>query len=600
VFDRVALRTTQFPDIVERVSSDDDARRKFLATLVTALGEPWVAGYAEIQPFGVLGLTLRRQGVDGFVQVVPSVVDNNVISWRPFPGTGRPHFDLKPDGTGHLRTCILDAAVAALERWALSKQPVKRSPPEPMLPAMRPRLDAIAAAKPATVEDAIDIKPWSLTAAGKQELADARTALDPTAIARAFPRDDDGRLTLDEQVLLTSVASSKPLAEGRGVYLAVRGPRVRRDGDRLELVLVDAIEHNETHRWFDAPWLWRNDATHPKQDARAAECVALLDAGRFDEALALYGIVLGASAVKILEGIPLGSHATHVSEWRATLRRTLWLLAPWRLANITAAGRLVLFPHQHHQMKSWIAFHPPGTIELENTGSNARLAQCRWRREVDLAPAPASSPSPPPRKLAKAARRAEPAPKPLAELIAGKQLWKATTALDHAKRRPARDAMAELVTILAGDGPSTERANAMWIASAIASPEDGPTLARYLDDRSPEVRRMTFDAIKRTRYTDAIPTLAAIVCASRRGERVEGVSAATAMKSLSGKRGASGLVGYFASDDPRVREAACHAFTMFDDGHKLARPYLEKALLDSDPAVVAAAKDALTTINARA
>jgi hypothetical protein len=580
------------------VSSDDEARRKFLATLVSALGKAWVAGYAEIRPFGVLGLTLRRQGVDGFVQVVPSVVDNNVISWRPFPGTGKPHFDLKPDGTDHFRTCILDRAVAALERWAASKQPVKRSPPEPMLQAMRPRLDAIAEARPATVADAIDVKPWRVTASGQQPLADAREVLDPVAIARAFPRDDDGRLTLDERVLLMPVASSKQLAEGRAVYLAVRGPRVRKDGDHLELVLVDAIEQNETHRWLDAPWLWRKDAKRPKEDARAAECTELLDAGRFDEALALYGIALGPRAVKVLEGVPLGSHATHIDKWRTTMRRTLWLLAPWRLANISVAGRLVLLPHQHHQVKSWIAFHPPGMIEIEATGSNARLAQCRWRREVDLAPAP--SRASPATKVTKAATRAEPAPKLLADLIAGKELWKATSAMEHAKRRPARDAMVELVKILSGDGPPVERANAMWIASVIASPEDGPTFVRYLDDPEPEVRRMTIDAIKRTGYAAAIPTLAALVCASRHGHGVEGVYAATAMKALSGKRGASGLVGYFASDDPRVREAACHAFTMFDDGHKMASPYLEKARLDMDPAVAAAAVNALTKIAKRA
>jgi hypothetical protein len=111
---------------------------------------------------------------------------------------------------------------------------------------------------------------------------------------------------------------------------------------------------------------------------------------------------------------------------------------------------------------------------------------------------------------------------------------------------------------------------------------------------------MTIEAIKRTSYTAAIPALAVIVCSSRRGNQVEGVYAATAMKSLSGKRGASGLLCYFASDDPRVREAACHAFSMFDDGHKLALPYLEKALLDLDPAVAAAAKSALTKIAKRA
>ena len=49
-----------------------------------------------------------------------------------------------------------------------------------------------------------------------------------------------------------------------------------------------------------------------------------------------------------------------------------------------------------------------------------------------------------------------------------------------------------------------------------------------------------------------------------------------------------------------MREAACNAFSIFDDGHELGQPYLEKALADRDKAVAAAAKRALAEIAKRA
>lgn len=69
------------------------------------------------------------------------------------------------------------------------------------------------------------------------------------------------------------------------------------------------------------------------------------------------------------------------------------------------------------------------------------------------------------------------------------------------------------------------------------------------------------------------------------------------MKVLSGKRGAAALTGYLTDDDPRVREAACVAFTMFaNPGTKLARPFLERLLGDSDAGVARAARRALASL----
>ena len=107
---------------------------------------------------------------------------------------------------------------------------------------------------------------------------------------------------------------------------------------------------------------------------------------------------------------------------------------------------------------------------------------------------------------------------------------------------------------------------------------------------------MAIDAVKRAGYAAAVPTLAAMVNDGRYTFRF---NAATAMKTLSGLRGASGTAHHFASSDPRVREAACEMVAMFDEGAKLLRPHVEKALLDEDAKVAAAAKKALLVLDKR-
>ncbi|MFN0247006.1 MAG: HEAT repeat domain-containing protein [Kofleriaceae bacterium] len=601
---------------------DDVARRKFLGTLVDALGSRWVVGYSEAKTFGVIAATLRCEGVEGFVQVVPSVVENNVITWNPFPGTGRAHFDIKVDGVGHQRTCILADAVGILERWAKAKQPVVRSAASSILPVVRPALEAIAKAPLATLVDEVDAGAWSVTNAGKKQLRDARDKLDAARIARAFPRDDQGRLVAT-RVLLAPVASTKKLAAGRQVFLAVRGPTAKRDGERLVLELVDANDLNETHRWMDARWSWRSDSERPADDQQALECAALLDAGDFDKALAMYGIALSKSAVKVLEGVPRGSHSSHEAEHREALRRVLWSTAVWRLKEVRW-GSMALLPHQRHQVKAWISWQPPGEITISSTGSNTRLARCRWARDIDwdlarlgvtrsteitAKPATAKQTKTKTEKTEKKEKKEknekeknEKEKKPqksLVEMLVGKALWKVDTALKHARQRPRREPLAELFAYANGRGDGIERANALWVAIGIADTIDGASFVRYLDDKNVYVRRMGIEGVKRLGYVDAVPDLAGLACESFSTRRVDCYHAITAMKSLSGKQGPSGILPYFASEHPRVREAACRAFEIYDQGRAMARPYLEKALLDDNAAVVAAAKSALRVIAKR-
>lgn len=190
------------------------------------------------------------------------------------------------------------------------------------------------------------------------------------------------------------------------------------------------------------------------------------------------------------------------------------------------------------------------------------------------------------------------APMPsLAEALRDRALGATRRARELAAARDQDAAAGELLAI-ARRSTGDARANALDVLVAIARPEHGPELARYLGDAERSVQRIAIDGVKRTGYAGAVPALAALVL-GRDGKPSSGrtqlaIAAATAMKVLSGQRGAAALTGYLRSEDPRVREAACVAFTLFaNPGTKQARPLLEALLADGDPRVVRAARRAL-------
>jgi HEAT repeat protein len=186
---------------------------------------------------------------------------------------------------------------------------------------------------------------------------------------------------------------------------------------------------------------------------------------------------------------------------------------------------------------------------------------------------------------------------PLADVLRGKKLGEIKRARELAAQRDPAAAAGELLAI-ARRATGDARANALGVLVAIARPQDGAELARYLDDPERSVQRVAIDGVKRTGYAPAVPALAALVL-GRDGKATSmrsqlATAAATAMKVLSGRRGAAALTGYFSSEDPRVREAACVAFTLFaNPGTKQARPLLERLLGDGDARVAKAARRAL-------
>jgi HEAT repeat protein len=194
--------------------------------------------------------------------------------------------------------------------------------------------------------------------------------------------------------------------------------------------------------------------------------------------------------------------------------------------------------------------------------------------------------------------RATAAGESLADALRDKKLGEIDRARKLAKQRDRDQAARELLAI-AKRATGDARANALGVLVSVGRPQDGAELARYLGDAERSVQRVAVDGVMRTGYAAAVPALAALVVArdarptSSRSQLA--ASAATAMKALSGRRGGAALTGYLSSDDPRVREAACVALTIFP-GTKQARPLLEGLLLDRDARVARAAKRALAAL----
>jgi hypothetical protein len=108
---------------------------------------------------------------------------------------------------------------------------------------------------------------------------------------------------------------------------------------------------------------------------------------------------------------------------------------------------------------------------------------------------------------------------------------------------------------------------------------------------------MAIDCVKQIRYKAAAPALAMMVNATQSAtDLLYKGHLITALRALNGTLGASGMVPYFTSEDPRLREAACRSFAVSSDGHKMVRPLIERCTQDVDDEVAAAATAALAAM----
>ena len=135
-------------------------------------------------------------------------------------------------------------------------------------------------------------------------------------------------------------------------------------------------------------------------------CILRQDAGRFEDALRLFGVGLGDEARDVLAGKPLSVHDYYAVEpWKLTMRRALWESAPWlfrgalrqaheqllakRRRRDEVSLRLFALPHQHHQQKVSLMLVGESSdgavrLDIDCTGSNQRLAETLWKRPVEM------------------------------------------------------------------------------------------------------------------------------------------------------------------------------------------------------------------------
>lgn len=241
-------------------------------------------------------------------------------------------------------------------------------------------------------------------------------------VVENFPIDEGGRLSLATTVLLGAFRSSEPPARDRDVCLAAIGPERRRDPQVLKIEIVDLIVPNQSHQWDRCRWLWTADAPPPEcmwgttpgdteEERRAFESLRLLDQGKIEESLSLYGVSLSPDLHRLLGGEEISSPAccSHPDQsWTGMLVRTLREAAPWLLPRAVSdeaerigvwrsqkKGRprrppelkMVIFPGQFHARKASLMLvgdidgkNP--TFVIEATASNARLHDTAWRRPL--------------------------------------------------------------------------------------------------------------------------------------------------------------------------------------------------------------------------
>ena len=182
--------------------------------------------------------------------------------------------------------------------------------------------------------------------------------------------------------------------------------------------LTDLYAVNQNHRWENCPWLWTGAETpsteflgtnrHPNtpENDRAMRSLSLLDEGKIEAALELYGVTLSSNLHQLIGGERLPDYSDRT--WTDLLVDTLRQSAPWKLpqAVIDEAERLavwasqkksrqprspylklVIFPNQRHRHKTCLIL--TGNVDgsqpqliIQSMCSDSRLHHTAWKRSI--------------------------------------------------------------------------------------------------------------------------------------------------------------------------------------------------------------------------
>ncbi len=429
-------------------------------------------------PFNVTGLVVTAQGTPRQAYILPVALHGPYVKeYSGFPGSGIPHYELFISESGgihgergwieHLVSHNPDEVVERVRDW--HRQPTRiilpplsdaELAPLKALADVRRRLARIArsvnCAHGSNCMDALwhalglslgferSNPPGELTPLAQTALEQDLANLDAESLLANFPRDEQGRLALGENVLLASYDSNQQQKRDRQMWLVANAPTRRRDPQIVTLMITSLIGENHAHRWGRARFLWDRRAATVDERQRwgvsglkfehlgienrhqhlmllrqlcadqipyMPDCVALSillqDEGWIEDAFTLFDVQLAPEVLKVLAGQPIEFHDRDKAEqWAWTLGRELRAAAPWLLAptlgevsaerfqgkpdRLQGELRLRLFalPHQIHQRRASLMLvgstEQPPRFEIEYTGSNARLPESSWRRPLEL------------------------------------------------------------------------------------------------------------------------------------------------------------------------------------------------------------------------
>ena len=243
-------------------------------------------------------------------------------------------------------------------------------------------------------------------------------------IVHNFPFDEKGRLKLKTSVLLRAYTTTAAPGRFRDVCLAAVGPEHRSDEQSIQIKLCDMIIVNQSHNWQANTWLWLDTPapdwetwgansideidpnTNPEHHA-AMRSVSLLDEGKIEEALGIYGVTFSEDIHRLLGGqriSPPACCAKPDEKWTELLVATLRQSGPGLFPKAAAAVKdmepwrdpkkrkfrsisefkLVIFPGQIHIDKACLFLTYDLCLKIFSTGSNFRLHDTAWKRSINF------------------------------------------------------------------------------------------------------------------------------------------------------------------------------------------------------------------------
>jgi hypothetical protein len=609
----------------------DDLRRAFLARLEQPLRErasDAAFEYGKVPGFLGIALTVRVPGRAGFIRVTAVSLRDQVKSWGdPFPGAGIPHWDLYAHGedgkpADHLCSCQLPRVAEAFAAWlALTAgAPAALRGRPPGLDHLRRIAEAPLPAAPASMRGEALAAAASLAADERDRFEADVGGLAGKRIAWFFPRDDDGAPEADARVLLAAYGAE---TAGRRLWLhvvPVGRPRAR----TLTLALAPLIGHNHGHRWDAVPWMWDARVAPPPAASRwgigggadaerVQQSLALLDEGRFGEALAPFGIDWTTQVARVAAGQPISlQEAPLADRWAAELGRILWGLAPWKLAVAldglaVKSHRLSTFGGQRQIRKASLMLErAPGDanrvrLSIEYTGTNARLPLIAFCRSVDqdlarfgLAPAdlPDEATAPAPLAMeAPAAVDVEKVSRTLATKLRHLEGAGYDAAIAAARKLDPAVAAGVLAEAMRDPAPGVRR-RACEVAGVLEIDRCHEAAMVCLQDDDGLVAGAAAGLLRRIRHAPALSAIAQRMLASR----AFFVTGAAAFRAWGARPGADALRVHLTSHDEGVRAAAC--LTVVQYGGKVLAPTLRDLAADPSPLVAAAALRALEALAA--